>query len=201
MPVEACFPSPIYYTQVDNLDIIQKDFERAFLDLKNNKIFQQRPGWDSTSQFLSDPKFEKSLIDDYNLVAFKNELRKHVLEFVKTIEAFPYEIPNFEIPHSWMTLTVKGQSSHLHAHGSADISGAYYYKTNEQDGEIFFKSPCRLLMDRSIVFTNESQKKVFYKPKIGQLLLFPGYLEHAVTQNTTDSERVSISFNIYFDRY
>lgn len=35
----------------------------------------------------------------------------------------------------------------------------------------------------------------------GLLLLFPAWLHHSVTGNTGESERVSISFNIMFERF
>jgi ectoine hydroxylase-related dioxygenase (phytanoyl-CoA dioxygenase family) len=35
----------------------------------------------------------------------------------------------------------------------------------------------------------------------GTLLLFPSYLEHSVDANTSEEERVSISFNIMFSSF
>ncbi len=32
-------------------------------------------------------------------------------------------------------------------------------------------------------------------PEAGKLLMFPSWLEHGVPQNTTDEERISMSFN------
>ena len=96
-----------------------------------------------------------------------------------------------------MTLTEPGQYAHTHDHGAADLSGVYYFKTNGNDGDLYFDSPVAQLKS-SFVFNKSS--RVFYKPKIGKLILFPGWLSHGVFQNTTTENRVSVSFNIYFVR-
>ena len=36
-------------------------------------------------------------------------------------------------------------------------------------------------------------------PTEGELILFPGWLDHGVQTNDTDDERVSVSFNIRFE--
>ena len=35
----------------------------------------------------------------------------------------------------------------------------------------------------------------------GTLLMFPSYLEHSVDANTSDAERVSVSFNVMFSSF
>ena len=37
-------------------------------------------------------------------------------------------------------------------------------------------------------------------PEVGKLLLFPGWLQHGVSTNTTSSNRKSLAFNIYFNK-
>jgi uncharacterized protein (TIGR02466 family) len=35
-----------------------------------------------------------------------------------------------------------------------------------------------------------------HQPKVGELLLFPSWLPHFVLPNTSNEERISVSFNI-----
>jgi uncharacterized protein (TIGR02466 family) len=93
-----------------------------------------------------------------------------------------------------MTLNELGSYAVMHDHGSSDISGVYYYKTNEQDGNLFFQTPNKLLSSNFLFKSIPSI--VEYTPKVGKIVLFPGWLNHGVHTNTTDNERVSISFNI-----
>ncbi len=36
--------------------------------------------------------------------------------------------------------------------------------------------------------------------EVGKMVLFPAYLDHGVTTNETKEDRVSLAFNINFDR-
>lgn len=197
--IESWYSTPIYSARVNNFIQIQEDFEQVFLDIKNNQQFQHKQGWGKNTHLLNDTDFTGNIIEKYQLASFATELKKHILEYISKAGSFGSEIPNFVIAQSWMTLTLKGQFAHKHAHGHADLSGAYYFKTNGRDGDLYFEHPNRQLLETSIVF-NELAKKIAYKPEEGRLVLFPGWMEHGVFENTTDSERVSVSFNVYFER-
>ena len=38
-----------------------------------------------------------------------------------------------------------------------------------------------------------------YQPKTYDLVLFPSYIQHYVTQNTTDIQRLSLAFNTFVE--
>ena len=90
----------------------------------------------------------------------------------------------------------KGNYAHIHKHGFSDISGVYYYRTNGSDGDIFFETPVtetgcsKFWMNHSLTFS--------IPPEKGLILLFPGWLSHGVRTNTTDNQRISLSFNINY---
>lgn len=41
----------------------------------------------------------------------------------------------------------------------------------------------------------EDPPSISYEPKVGQFLIFPGYLDHFVTRNHSEETRISVSFN------
>ena len=47
----------------------------------------------------------------------------------------------------------------------------------------------------------ENTDQVVVRVNQGTLLLFPSYLQHSVSANTSDRERVSISFNVMFSEF
>ena len=199
--IETWWPTPIYYEFIKNpiRDQIQLEFDRVFQQLKQRNLFETVQGWNPKSPKLSDSTFLKSIVDDYQLTAFKDELLSHVIKFVAYYGVTNVTPNDFRIKQSWMTLTNQGESSHTHSHGSTDISGVYYFKTNENDGSIYFESSNKL-MNASAMFSS-STHTISYKPEVGKLILFPGFLEHGVYENTTDHERVSVSFNIFVNRF
>lgn len=194
--VELWFPSPIYYEDVaePEFSTIQSDFQRVFDDLIKNKKFQYVPDWNS--HLLSDITFEKNLVEEYNLTAFKAEVNKHVKLYLKEMQ-FPEDTP-YKFENSWMTLYQKRDYAHVHSHGSADMSGVYYFKTTGTDGNIFFENPVKP-MGNSLCY-KYLISRTYYQPKVGRMMLFPSWLEHGVQTMIEDGQRVSISFNLIFER-
>jgi len=201
MPIQGWFPTPIYYNYVTDLDTVQRSFDVVFADLKARDQFQRVKQWNDRSQLLSDNTFTRNLFTDYNLTEFQQQLFGHVEQFVLEMGLMGGKIPRYAVTTAWMTITPKGHQSHVHSHGPADISGVYYYQTNGHDGSIFFQNPNNRLLERTRVFYDSAYKHISYAPEIGKLLLFPGWLEHGTAENKTDHERVSVSFNIIFDRH
>jgi ectoine hydroxylase-related dioxygenase (phytanoyl-CoA dioxygenase family) len=45
-------------------------------------------------------------------------------------------------------------------------------------------------------YTPISAAAIAYEPQSSKLILFPGWLPHGVERNTTEEDRVSVSFNV-----
>ena len=63
---------------------------------------------------------------------------------------------------------------------------------------MFFECPSPGMGD-SLVYSKWGRRLT---PKVseGLMILFPGFLKHGIETNTTDHDRISLSFNILFDR-
>jgi uncharacterized protein (TIGR02466 family) len=132
------------------------------------------------------------------LKSFKNEVDKHIKKYAESINVAK-NIDNYEIAQSWLTLTKPGQYAHRHSHGYSDISGVYYIQTIGNDGDFWIENPLSQLFETSY-FYSHTPEKMYIKPQVGRLMLFPSWLKHGVNTNTTDAERISFSFNIFFNR-
>ena len=188
--IESLFPTPIYYSFLDNIEDVQKEV----LNCVNNLEFEMNDRWGKT-HYLSDPSFKTNLVDQYNLKIFKKNLNIHLTRYCNEIGLLckPYKVTS-----SWMSLFKKDNYGHIHHHGDVDISGVYYVKTNQEDGKIFFlcPTPC---MESSFLY-QDLASRWSHKPMVGKILLFPGWLSHGIETNKTDNERMSLSFNINFLR-
>lgn len=191
MPVEAIFPTPIYYSVVDNLDNISREIDAALS--KTN--FSYKPEW-GTTHHMSDPSFSQNFIVDNNLTTFQDTLQQHMQQYFNEMGC-PKQC-TYKIKSSWSSLFKPRDFGHVHAHGYNDISGVYYHKTNNHDGDIFFLSPNTHL---ATSYCYEHTHWVWeHKPLQGKLLLFPSWLQHGIKTNETEDERISISFNIVVER-
>jgi uncharacterized protein (TIGR02466 family) len=191
MPVEKWFSIPIYFSYIENIDLINKEL----LDVYKSQQFSKREFWGTKTHSVSDPNFSSNFITQYNCNNFTNEIIKHVYAYMAELNSKCTK--PFKIQSSWFTKTEPGEYTRSHNHGYADISGAYYIQTNGNDGNLTFISPTPTLS--STVFASLGDT-VSYKPDIGKIILFPGWLYHSVNENDTDTTRISVSFNIFFEK-
>ena len=196
MPLHSAFATPIYYVKPkdeDEYDLIQEEL----INVHENTAYEQPKQFPkSASHELTPNPFGSNVIKKYNCSNFLEFLKREVKDFMGSLD---YTNPmEYLIDASWITKTTKGKFALEHTHGATDISGVYYIKTNEQDGNLFFKDPNKrsvsnLLMDLTV------QQNVAPLQQ-GLLILWPGYLSHGTFANETDHERLSLSFNIKFTR-
>lgn len=187
--IESAFATPIYFAWVDNIQELKTEFNQVKKDLD----FFDTPEMWGKPQKLTTQNFEDDIIEQKKLRIIGKAIDDHLKLFMDAL-GFPKKQYRMT---SWITSNSKGEYAPVHNHLNADISGVYYYQTNERDGSIFFVTPT-LAMTNSI-FTKFSDN-IYVKPEEGKLIMFPGWLQHGVSANTTDSTRVSLAFNIYFER-
>jgi hypothetical protein len=85
---------------------------------------------------------------------------------------------NYIITDIWTNYNPPGGINKRHHHVGADIAGCFYLVIPDNSGDIQFE-------------TGES-----IKPKPGNLFWWNGKLEHWVTKNESNCDRISIAFNI-----
>ena len=104
-----------------------------------------------------------------------------------------------KITGMWAVINKKNSSNAMHIHSNNYISAAYYVKAPKNCGDIVFYDPRFAATYRypKISKTNKLNSNIVsFQPKEGMLVLFPSYLQHSVSVNKTDKERIVISFNI-----
>jgi len=190
--IAQLYPTPIYWVHmVDNFDAIQTEIGEAL----KNVNFSMKEAWGNT-HYLSDPSFTENLIVQSKLDKLKDEIVNHVNYYCKTI-GFPQH--DGVIATSWASLFKQGNYGHCHHHGNTDISGVYYFKTEDTDGKLYFENPVPC-MTSSYTYKSLCERQEIVAND-GLLCLFPGWLMHGISTNTKDSDRISISFNIDFVRH
>ena len=202
MPVQGWFSTPIYFNKVKEpvLSEIQKEFDSVVSEFEKNNSFQYNPGWLPRTHKISDITFENNFLADYKLDTFVKELSMHLNAYVQEIGMHVTKSTSFKVTSSWMTKFAKNEFAHNHDHGSCDISGAYYYQVpnHERGGSIQFHSPVEQL-NASYVFENVP-RYITFPAEVGGIILFPSWLTHRVSANESEQDRMSVSFNIIFDR-
>ena len=190
--IEKIFETCIYHNIVDDPDRLNKSIDKELPNLK----FTLKPEWSNTHYLTTNfgIEDEPDIIKKHNLNELDEQISKHVKIYSQNVARQFASAPT--VRTSWFSLFKKGNYAHIHKHGFSDISGVYYYRTNGSDGDIFFETPVtetgcsKFWINHSLTFN--------IAPEKGLIILFPGWLSHGVRTNTTDNQRISLSFNINY---
>jgi uncharacterized protein (TIGR02466 family) len=189
--IEQWFSVPILYE--DNLEEkekIQEEIQSALAEIRKNNL--ENPWQDNV---LTTFKFGNSTND---ILTYKlDTLKKSIITLGKEYLKNWSRNTNLQVYNSWFNFYTNGMFQYDHNHSSVicALSGVYYFRTNEKDGDIVFINPNIYLADE---ISNIGISTVSYSPKEGRLLLFPCWLRHKVKPNNTKEERISISFNLIY---
>lgn len=148
-------------------------------------------GWQSEQTLHEREEFR-------DLVACVNNAVQSVLRFLR----IGYDA--FEITGCWATVLAKGATHKVHSHPNNFLSGVYYIRTHPGADTINFHDPRNqtgIIRPPVMELTAENTDQVVVRVKNGTLLVFPAYLQHSVDANTSEKERISISFNIMFSAF
>lgn len=191
------FPTPIYESigKINDIFIVNKEIQDKLPLILSNDKFSNPPGWNDG--VVTNIKHRYNTIEDYELFYLKQYIQQHVKNYISQTEAI-CQVPLY-LTHSWINIASKDQGQDWHQHDDSVISGVYYYSTNESDGDIVFKTPNPFLNIESFPRGTLIEKYYTSKPKKGKLILFPGWLEHKVETNQSNTQRISISFNFLRD--
>lgn len=197
------FSTPLFIADVNkndyNITLINNEINKCLVKLKNKISFERFDGEYYTKDISNfkascEPGNEKcNIIEEYNLINLKIKIMECLNEYFysiheKTIEDSMIDV---NIISSWATSSYMNNYISVHHHHNLDVSGVYYHKVLKDSGNINFRS------------TNKcAEISAFYKrnpdytiePKNGMLILFPSWMDHFVTSNQTEDERISISF-------
>jgi hypothetical protein len=174
-------PTKVYLAQVSNLELVQEEVSRAVQAADWAYNYEQ--AWGRTHKFADDSPFTTDVLAKYKMVNLLEEINKG-LASLDPLDKFLLDRISKVQPVSWLTRYDKGDYAHEHDHLPSLISGCYYHKVDGEDSNFTFVNP--------IV----GQSDVSMRVKEGSLLLFPSGLRHKVMTNSSDSERISLAFNI-----
>tara|TARA_B100000214_G_scaffold193465_1_gene140021 strand:- start:25 stop:612 length:588 start_codon:yes stop_codon:yes gene_type:complete len=178
MQITYMFPSPVWSTKVDfDNDLLEREIYE-YQKHKPNQTYSNRGG------YQGDLFYNQDWVD---MVATNCPQRDD--KPISDIVVYP-----------WCNINPKGAYNIRHVHNDTNIflSGVYYVKVPENSGTIRFWDPRGALMhiQRDHEYFNDAIAYEEIIPEPGLLLYFPTWIEHEVTPNEVDEDRITISFNL-----
>lgn len=185
MHTEMWFPTVIWSAMthfVDNTDLKKWAYSRKKEDV--GRTVSNYNGYQSSDILAGDNEQIDKLIEYLN---------KEIFSCAKQVG-----LPELQIYNIWLNINPPGSYNELHNHSGSVLSGVYYAEANPQQGNIQFDRGDNAqyhlpeYVEKDTYFTST---RATYAAKTGALYIFPGWLNHSVQGNTSNSDRISISFN------
>ncbi len=212
MGLTNLFPTPIYTIQArgDKFDDIQHELKTLYNKV-NFEHLPYAPDAHNVSTDMEGNFFRGCMLTAYECNHFLKFLDFGIRNYVYQIEnKLAQNAPSqnvewkhpmeYTITESWFTKTLHNQYAPYHNHGDSDISGVYYLNTNGEDGDLKIRSPHEMFVGNYLYSMITRGSEAGIKLENGVLGLWPSILHHATNPNNTDHERISLSFNITFNR-
>ena len=194
--MRTIFPTVIHELKVENFKslknkLVQFVYEQQKKDL-DGVNFSNVGGWQSQPNYNTYDNILLSTISETLMPYFKN----NVLDMSKEIK---YE-------GLWMNINKKGNHNATHDHPGCHIAGVFWINSPPGCGNLEMQSPNSFNMGTEMMmYTEEFQKKssaypvYMFPPTEGSILLFPACINHRVTFNESDGDRISSAVNLTFN--
>ena len=196
--MKLLFPTVIHELKVDNFRSIKKDLVKFVYDEREKDPqglkFSNMGGWQSK------PTYMYQSYKEYDNILFST--------VSKTIKSyFSDNVMDKEIIFEglWMNINKKGDYNSTHDHPNCHMAGAFWINSPEGCGNFECQSPHSYNCGQEInVYTSDFREKTNsygsygFLPIEGSIMLFPASLNHRVTLNQSDEDRISSSFNLTF---
>lgn len=190
MNTDYYFPTPIWW-QDTNVDL--QPLHELYSSLRKTDVGRQLSnygGWQSNDILPN---------DNVETTEFVKYVETHSS---KCIDDYGFA-PNtkLELMNMWFSSNSNHGFNQVHNHAGAFLSGTFYLQVPKDAGEIvFYKNAYEEYITTGaapiVQHTAISGSTCRYEARTGRVIMFPGYLQHAVMPTEGSDERVSLSFNM-----
>lgn len=186
--LELWFSTPVFYAFAPPLT--KKAIEKEYFSKEKDILLTlKKECWGDNIDANYD--VNSNLFQQFQLKQLEAYVANCACDF---LEQANLGVDSLRLDNSWVNYSSKYHFQNQHSHMPAKISGVYYIKSNEQDGNLRIHSPIRHIPGGG---SGISSKTVEYAPQAGKLIIFPSWVEHSVRPNMTDDVRISVSFNFF----
>lgn len=197
----SIYPTPVYNFHWNDTHDLNQALKDVVLQQESESQGLKRSnvgGWHSeTGIFDSSHPCVKELRDRIGI---------HVAELFQAVSSDDRQRDKFNHPiiDGWANVLRFGQYNSLHSHPNAFWSGVYYIAgcpNSDVEDAHPFSGKLEFVDPRPGASLNYTEGTNLYgrflvNPIPGQLLMFPGWLQHHVHPYFGESERISIAFNV-----
>ncbi len=194
--ISRLFVTPILRRLCPGVDAVNRRLREILLERERSAPPENRSnvgGWQSTRDLLDWPHPELSTPRDWIVEAVK-EMTGY------TLGDQPYTVGGSLQMVAWANVLRRGNDNRVHNHPGMSWSAVYYVTLggeplSDADGLIEPVDP-RGAANMVATPGRPFDHKVRIRPRAGEIILFPSWLQHYVNPYEGGEERISIAFNV-----
>jgi uncharacterized protein (TIGR02466 family) len=192
--VQEIFPTPLWIVDLQSAAAASLN---AKLKAEIERLIAPRPAiptgsnWQTPQDLHTRPAFAE-------FVALVEKAARGVARFLQ-VDQYPMSITG-----CWANINPPGSYHPMHHHPNNYLSGVYYVAIPSPNSLILFQDPrgeASMIAPKPRNYTRINGNASFAHCKEGRFVLFPSWLKHTVPPNDSTTDRISISFNLMFDRF
>ena len=169
---------------------------RDEIDIVLNEKYRLSTSGESVKISVSD-----KLLEDEKLQRVKVFILSRFNYYVENV----LQIQNcFYLTQSWSAINGKDSKHHLHTHPNTILSCVYYANASQDDGGELRLKMQRSRLQEGFYFSYEKKEPNIFnshvtdiKVKTGDIVMFPGWVDHESLPNKSDEQRLIIGTNYF----
>lgn len=180
------------YINLSALPILRTSFRELTDDEKNILIHQR-----FTKNTYNEISVNSHILEYGPL----NQLKEDLMQYLKKYWNDVYNCrQDIKATNSWIARSKPGQRHHRHNHPNCVISLVYYIQAEENCGLLDFHLSPLIYKGHDFTYDirahNEYNSKTWSLcVKTGDVVIFPGWIEHETQENNSDKERIILGLN------
>jgi uncharacterized protein (TIGR02466 family) len=184
------FPCPIYQNVIEE-HLWPEIQTKVFQYIRNNKdLFE--PSWYLCPTLSTFHVKDEQVL---NISLLNSQIYSHVEKYLEYWGDFEKQPTSLTLHNIWVNIAKKGSYQEEHHHNDFFLSGTIYFQVNPESGPFQFINP---LSAQSVLFNSPEKFGYSYtiKPQNSMIIIFPSWMPHRVLANSSNEDRISVSFNI-----
>ena len=189
------FPTVVHETFVDQFKTYQDDLVKFVLEEKKKDPAGVKKtnfgGWQSEWKEPTEDIFTRIIVETISTYFSENSIYKDM---------------SIKLSGWWININPPGALNNMHHHAGSDLAGVFWIKTSKDCGNLVFDNPqafnvMGLMKSYSDEYINHYNNVTdyYFIPQEGNTIIFPSYLRHRVEENQSNTDRISVSFNIVIE--
>jgi uncharacterized protein (TIGR02466 family) len=140
------------------------------------------------------------VLHDGRLASVRERIKIELDKYIDSIVCPEYR-PEIVITQSWLNYSTKGQWHHRHEHPGSWLSAVYYVAADSESDKIYFHREKRYerIPFPPAEFNPYNSESWWIPVGTGDLVIFPSSLTHHVAPVETETTRISLSLNTWFN--